>query len=220
LGLVHRDIKPENVLVTPDGQAKVTDRGLAKEMGGGSNLTRAGRGLGTPNFMAPEQFRDASNAGIRADVYALAATLYMMVTGALPFENRNLVDIFSQKLRDQLPPPRKLVPGLSERTDGAIRRAMSADPTRRPASCRVFLEELQGQRPQPLAPCVVMDTAGEAVPARAEPSPAEATDDRSWPDESTFLAPPAYGRRAIREVCLVGGMALLTAVITWYYLFR
>src|SRR5205814_8790415 len=88
-GVVHRDVKPDNILVTRDGQAKLTDLGLVKEVEADLNLTRTGRGLGTPHFMAPEQFRAAKEAGPRADIYALGATLYMMVTGELPCGSSN-----------------------------------------------------------------------------------------------------------------------------------
>jgi serine/threonine protein kinase len=144
LNLVHRDVKPDNVLVTPDGIAKLADLGLVKETETDLNLTKTGRGLGTPHFMAPEQFRNAKNADIRCDIYSLGATLYQMVTGELPFRSNGPLDAWMKKIQNDLTPPRQLVPDLSERVDWAIRRAMSADPEKRPISCREFIEDLTG----------------------------------------------------------------------------
>jgi serine/threonine protein kinase len=144
-GLIHRDVKPDNILITPDGQAKLTDFGLIKEVETDLNLTRTGRGLGTPHFMAPEQFRNAKNADVRCDIYSLAATLYQMVTGELPFKSLSPLDAWMKKIHNELPAPRGLLPSLSERVDWAIRRSMSADPLKRAATCREFVEDLTGQ---------------------------------------------------------------------------
>lgn len=145
LGLVHRDVKPDNILLTHDGQVKLTDLGLVKEIDADLNLTRTGRGLGTPHFMAPEQFRNAKNADARCDIYSLSATLYMMVTGTLPFQSAGPLDAWMKKVKNDIAPPSQLVPELSQRVDWAIRRAMSPDPAQRPGSCREFIEDLTGQ---------------------------------------------------------------------------
>lgn len=151
-GLVHRDVKPDNVLVNKEGQAKLTDLGLVKDAAEDNNLTKTGRGLGTPHFMAPEQFKSAKNADKQCDVYSLGATLYMMVTGRTPFGDCSALDCYLKKVRNDLPPPRDLVPGLSERVDWAIRRAMSPDPKQRPANCREFVEDLIGRSTRPPTP--------------------------------------------------------------------
>jgi serine/threonine protein kinase len=151
LGLVHRDVKPDNILLTPDGNVKLVDLGLVKEVEADLNLTRTGRGLGTPHYMAPEQFRNAKKADVRCDIYSLAATLYHMVTGEVPFKACGPLDAWMKKIHNELAAPREVVGELSERTDWAVRRAMSPDPNQRPASCREFVEDLTGQGTRKLA---------------------------------------------------------------------
>ncbi len=142
--VIHRDIKPDNILLTADGQAKVIGLGLAKDVDDDQMLTRPSTGLGTPNFMAPEQFFDAKHADERCDVYSLGATLYMAVTGKLPFHARSLKAILDKKIKDELVPPGQLVSGLSPQVEAAIGRSLLANPLERPASCLRFLEMLNG----------------------------------------------------------------------------
>ena len=160
-GLVHRDVKPDNVLLTSTGQVKLADLGLVKEIDTDLNLTRTGRGLGTPHFMAPEQFRNAKNADIRCDIYSLAATLYQMVTGELPFKSCGPLDAWMKKIHNELTPPRHLMPSLSERVDWAIRRAMNPDPNFRPASCCEFVEDLTGHSTRKITPIAGCEIRGE-----------------------------------------------------------
>ncbi|MGL4422615.1 MAG: serine/threonine-protein kinase, partial [Gemmataceae bacterium] len=166
-GLIHRDVKPDNILVTKEGVAKLTDMGLVKEVEGELNLTRTGRGLGTPHFMAPEQFRNAKNADVRCDVYSLGATLYMVVTGEVPFAKTSPLDCWMKKMKNDFPHPKTLNPRVSDRVNWAILRAMSADPNQRAASCREFMEDLTGaawktQRMQ-IPVEVAMETSGAPV---------------------------------------------------------
>lgn len=143
-GMIHRDVKPDNILITPDGVAKLADLGLVKELETDLNLTRTGRGLGTPHFMAPEQFRNAKNADVRCDIYSLGATLYMMVTGELPFKSLGPLEAWMKKIENKITPPIEIDPTISERIDWAIRRAMAAEADDRPSSCREFIEDLTG----------------------------------------------------------------------------
>jgi hypothetical protein len=92
--------------------------------------------------MAPEQYNDAKNASMLCDVYSLGATLYMAVTGKLPFESCVSLVSLAKKIKGEVPPPRELVPDLSEQVDEAIRRAMSPDPTKRPQNCLQFAQLL------------------------------------------------------------------------------
>jgi len=148
-GIVHRDVKPDNILVNQEGLARLTDMGLVKDLGGDLNLTRTGRGLGTPHFMAPEQFRNARDADARADIYSLGATLYALVTGEAPFQGIGPLDAWMKKVHDEIPLVRARNPSVSERLEWAIHRAMSGSPTQRPASCREFVEDLLGRSTRP-----------------------------------------------------------------------
>jgi serine/threonine protein kinase len=143
-GLIHRDVKPDNILVTADHVAKLTDLGLVKDIEGELNLTKTGKGLGTPHFMAPEQFRNAKNADVRCDVYSLGATLYMLVTGQVPFDRTSPLDCWLKKTKNDLPTPKSLNGNLSDRIDFAIRRAMAPAAADRPSSCRELMEDLTG----------------------------------------------------------------------------
>jgi serine/threonine protein kinase len=141
-GLIHRDVKPDNILLTADGQARLTDFGLVKQLGEDVDLTRAGQGLGTLNFIAPEQLQNAKGIDRRCDVYALAATLYMAVTGSCPFAARTHAQVIKKKAANELSVPRELMPSLSGQLDRLIRRAMHPDRGQRPATCAEFYHEL------------------------------------------------------------------------------
>jgi eukaryotic-like serine/threonine-protein kinase len=152
LGLIHRDVKPDNILLRRDGLAKLTDLGLVKDTNAEMALTRPGTGFGTLHFMAPEQHFNANQVDHRCDIFSLGATLYMMVTGEPPFGREFVpMTLLENKRNNRITPPRLLVPELSVHMDWAIRRAMQADPARRPSNCREFLEDLTGQSNRYLA---------------------------------------------------------------------
>jgi serine/threonine protein kinase len=146
-GILHRDVKPDNVLITSDGRAKLTDFGLVKDVHTGPALTVTATVLGTPHFMAPEQFDDAKTADKRCDVYGLAVTLYLAVTGEAPFHAHGYLGIMRKKLSLDLTPPRKRAPDLSLQAEQALLRALSVSPAQRPSSCAEFSAELAAAGP-------------------------------------------------------------------------
>ena len=144
--VIHRDVKPDNIMLLPNGKAKLTDFGLAKDYGADEDLTRQASGLGTPHFMAPEQFADAKNVDARCDIYSLGATLYNFVTGRLPFDAKTALAMLTMKEMCKYRLARSWVPSLSERVDVAIRAALDPDIDKRPASCLEFFKLLTGRR--------------------------------------------------------------------------
>jgi serine/threonine protein kinase len=121
-GVVHRDLKPENIIVGPDGALKVLDFGIAKDLS--SDKTKTGTGMGTVDYMAPEQYLDASSVDQRADIYALGMTLYEMVAGRLPWDASSTeFGILEMKKKGDLPPPTDFYPDIPPQVVAAIARA-------------------------------------------------------------------------------------------------
>jgi serine/threonine protein kinase len=152
--IIHRDVKPQNILLTANGVAKLTDFGLMKDVDRNLCLTDPLSVLGTPHFMAPEQCEDARRVDARSDIYSLAATLYCALTGHLPFEGGSALQVLARQARNDLVPPRRWVPGLSEHVERAVVRAMHPNPDRRPATVLDFVEGLRPRR-QPNIPAEV-----------------------------------------------------------------
>ena len=141
-GLVHRDVKPQNVLLNDEGQAKVTDFGIARSLDV-HGVTQTGTVLGTSDYIAPEQAR-GQKVDPKTDIYSLGAVLYELLTGEVPFSGDNFVAVAMRHVSE--PPPSVLVhrPDCPVRLDLAIQRAMAKDPADRFASMDDLCAELEG----------------------------------------------------------------------------
>jgi response regulator RpfG family c-di-GMP phosphodiesterase/serine/threonine protein kinase len=138
--LVHRDIKPSNIMVTPEDQAKLLDFGLSRQID--TRVTQPGTLLGTLDFMAPEQARDASTVDIRADIYSLGVTLFWCLTGRIPYSGSVLNgDVFQ---RFQMPPPSVLryAPDVPVEMDAFLKKIMALKPEDRFATPQAVMRAL------------------------------------------------------------------------------
>jgi eukaryotic-like serine/threonine-protein kinase len=141
-GVVHRDIKPGNVLITADGQVKVTDFGIARAIGTDENVTQTGLVMGTATYFSPEQAQGLGVDG-RSDVYSLGVVLFEMVTGRPPFTGDTPVSIAYQHVREKAPTPRSVNPAIPLALEAIIVQAMAKQPGDRYASAQDLMADLQ-----------------------------------------------------------------------------
>jgi tetratricopeptide (TPR) repeat protein/tRNA A-37 threonylcarbamoyl transferase component Bud32 len=143
-GIIHRDLKPANVMMTSDGVLKVTDFGLAKRLEGDSGQTGTGAILGTPMYMCPEQAQGKTKeVGPPADVYALGAILYDMLTGRPPFRGETVLDTLQQVQTLDPVRPRNLQPKVPVDLETICLKALEKDATRRYASAWDLANDLR-----------------------------------------------------------------------------
>jgi serine/threonine-protein kinase len=146
-GLVHRDVKPKNIMIAKEGDAKLADMGLAREVAD-TRLAQseAGRAYGTPYYISPEQIHGKVDIDYRADIYSLGATFYHMVTGRVPFEGPNPTAVMLKHLREPLTPPDHLNPELSVGCAEIIEIMMAKKREDRYQSTQDLLEDLRAVR--------------------------------------------------------------------------
>ncbi len=143
-GVIHRDLKPQNILVTPGGEPKVTDFGLAHLTDTDVTLTRTGTAVGTPLYMAPEQVRGKpTDISPRTDVYALGAILYEMLTGSPPHRGDTPAAIFARITDSDPMAPRKVSSSIPVDLETICLKALERSPARRYPTAREFADDLR-----------------------------------------------------------------------------
>jgi WD40 repeat protein/tRNA A-37 threonylcarbamoyl transferase component Bud32 len=169
-GMVHRDIKPSNLLLTagPNPVVKVLDLGLARVAATASDetttLTHEGAVMGTPDYIAPEQARNAHAVDIRADLYSLGCTLYFLLSGRVPFPGGTLTEKLLKHQFDEPEPLERLRPGVAPDVIAVVRRLMAKRPAARyqtPADLAADLAAVRAGR----VPVLAAPAAGGAEPA-------------------------------------------------------
>ena len=143
-GVVHRDIKPENLLLTPRGEVKVADFGLARVLHENLELTQTGLALGTPLYMSPEQTRGEA-VDSRSDLYSLGATAYHLAAGQPPFRGTTGVAVALAHAKEPVPPLATVQPAFAGPVGELIERLLAKDPADRfasPAALLTAIDEL------------------------------------------------------------------------------
>jgi serine/threonine protein kinase len=210
-GLVHRDVKPQNVLLSNEGEVKVTDFGIARSLHVEHGMTQTGTVLGTGEYLAPEQ---ASGRPISpaTDVYSLGVVLWELLAGDVPFSGENFVAVALRHVNEPPPHLRERRPDVSPRLDAAVERALAKDPARRFPSMAAFAKELRAclAEAEPAAPPPpAEDDLARTLVTTPTPAPAPTPRRRR---------PPARARRrrgplVYALLALVAGGAAFAAVL-------
>ncbi len=175
-GLIHRDIKPSNLMVTPQGDAKILDLGLARAMGDDEKpLTNPNTVLGTLDYASPEQLSDATKVDARSDLYSLGCTIYFTLTGRAPFEGGDVVNKIYKHRMEEPAPLEEEARGVPAAFAAIVRKLMSKTPSERYASAAEARTDLaRWTNPERVRAIL----GAEAEAARAfKPPPPELDDD-------------------------------------------
>ena len=140
--IIHRDIKPDNIMIAQDGTLKLSDLGLAKHVNDNFSSTINGAAIGSPNYISPEQVRNAKMADCRSDIYSLGATLYHALTGEVPFKGSTAMDVMLKHCNDKLRSPKSINPKLPSEICKVICKMMEKLPENRFQDCAELSEIL------------------------------------------------------------------------------
>lgn len=199
-GIVHRDIKPSNILLTKDGNIKLTDFGVARLPD--STLTQEGTLIGTPHYMSPEQFTGGKVDG-RSDQFSLAVVLYELLTGEKPFVGDTLNVIMHKVLRTQPLPPSDLNIRVSKELDNVIMKAMSKNPEDRFPDMDAFAKALNS--------AINKKTKQEDITQTPSDTPTVIADDNIIEKSKQGIAGLVNNRKI--QIIVVLGILLLVGVI-------
>jgi formylglycine-generating enzyme required for sulfatase activity len=202
-GIVHRDLKPENIVVMPSGEIKLLDFGIAR-LGESRGRTKTGTGMGTVDYMAPEQFLDAKGVDSRADIYALGLTLYEMLAGRLPWDAADSeYEVMKRKEQGSIPPPTDFYPSIPPWVVSAVMAAIRPSPLERTQSVALLEASLRGegvraQGETAAAPVVEASVVAAKAPVQLAPPIAS-------PAHGTQRAPEKYSVAFDHEVVVKTG---------------
>jgi serine/threonine protein kinase len=217
-GMVHRDIKPANIIFTHDGQAILSDFGIAR-MINTSTLTATGAMVGTPAYMAPEQGM-GKVGDERSDIYSLGAVLYQLITGTLPFDADTPLGTVLKHINSPLTPPTDLVPGLPPQIETVITRALAKDPADRYQTVKEFASDLEkamaGEPVEPISSELAMTPTVETVASPRKQHQVEQRKPSALPRPAGTSAPDISPQRRWTTGLLIGLILILLIVIALF----
>ena len=206
--VIHRDIKPDNVLLNNDGYVFLSDFGIAKLVGGDSNLTGTGGLVGTPAYMAPEQAQ-GGELSPAADIYALGVVVFEMLTGQQPYKADTPIQIMMKHVTEPIPRLSEVMHEVSPALEGVMARALAKDPVDRYATATAFSEAFSraisglGGTPTPMTQTLQLDSPGETIQLQATP----------LPDQTAVSTPTVITQPANNTPLIIGGIVIIGLLV-------
>jgi serine/threonine-protein kinase len=222
-GVIHRDVKPGNVLITDEGQVKVTDFGIARAINTEESLTQTGAVMGTATYFSPEQ---AEGIGVdaRSDIYSLGVVLFEMVTGRPPFLGDTPVAVASKHVRDHPPAPRELNPSIPPTFEAIILKAMAKDPAHRYATAEDLRSDLlrfnEGRSVLAMDDTTAMLAAQGATQAVTRVGRGDATQMLAPTDGAVEEPAEEDGSNRTRTYAIILAILLILLIVAGYFLGR
>lgn len=146
--IIHRDVKPDNIFIMADGMIKLSDFGIAQAEFVNSNLTSTNEVVGSVHYMAPE-IAKGEPASFKSDIYATGVTFYELLTGHLPFEKANPVDVAVSQVKDKFPSIKKYVPNCPREIEKIIEKATKKNPKERYQSIMEMHDDIEAIKKDP-----------------------------------------------------------------------
>ncbi len=210
-GIIHRDIKPSNILLDKNGQPMLSDFGIAKllEVDDGQTITATGVGVGTPEYMSPEQGMGKEVDG-RTDQYSLGIVLFELIAGRKPYQADTPMGVVLKHVTEELPSLRKISPGIPQAVDAVIQRSLSKKPGERFSSMNEFVVALETLMGASRMPAAIPVRPVAQVPLREE----DATRDDvvAGPQEVKSVT-PQQGKPWFQQKGLIWGGIILVGLI-------
>ena len=210
--IVHRDVKPGNILLTKNGQPMLTDFGLAKilETNNSTNLTSTGVGIGTPDYMAPEQWLGKTCP--QTDMYALGVVFYEMITGQRPYTADTPAAVLLKQANEPLPEPAAFVKDIPESVEHFVYKVLAKEPENRFADMTDFIKAME--KLERMADTLQVETAEEPVVKRKKTNPVPKSDLTRMPEKikpkKTIFRRPLFW---VSLFIILGGLAFGI----WYF---